>query len=158
MFKISTAIIKGQVPGVTLAHLIHFYKSELQIQSVSSVSVNSNTISFSNNLYKFIINRYSNKFSSFSSGQIKIADTGKEFIIDLEANMTRLFLNTGIIAIAVTCFFLFGSGFNVFPLVLGLIVFVLLTLIGYIFTKASFPVYFVNLRNKIQQELELMKE
>jgi hypothetical protein len=158
MFKTSTVIIKGQVPGLTLSHLLNFYKRELHYQNVSHISTTDNTLAFSNKVYKFVINRYANKFSSFSSGQIRIEDSGNEFIIDLRANMNRLFINAAIIAVAATFFFLFGSGFNAFPFIIGATVFTLLAILGYIITSVSFPIYFVTLRNKVQQELEMMNK
>ena len=157
MFKTSTSIIKGQVPGATLAHLLHFYKAELNCQSVSHISIKGNTLYFSNKVFKFVLNRYANKFSSFSFGQIKIADTEKEFIVYMEANINRLFINTGMIAGIITTFSLV-TGFNVFFLIIGIGIFVLLTMIGYAGTYIFFPVYFTSLRNKIQRELEMMRK
>jgi hypothetical protein len=157
MFKTSTSIIKGQIPGVSLSHLLNFYKRELNYQNVSQIKISGNTISFSNKIYKFIINRYTNKFSNFSFGQIKIIESEKEFIVHMQANMARLFINVGIIAFTLTLFLLLSSGFNVITFLLGIGIFALLTIINNAITNISFPVYFINLRNKIQQELEIMQ-
>lgn len=158
MFKTSTSIIKAQIPGITLSHLLNFYKRELNYQSVSHTAIRENCLSFSNKTYKFVINRYANKFSSFSNGQIKITDTENEFIIQMQANMTRLFINTGIIAGAMALFFLGNAGFTLFSLSIGIVIFIVLSILGYAITMISFPVYFVNLRNKIQEELEAMQK
>ena len=156
MFKTSAVIIKGQFPGLTLSHLLHFYERELHYQNVSHSSVAGNVITFSNNTFKFVINRYANKFSSFSTGQITIEDSANQFVIYFQASTKRLLINAGIIAITATFFLLFDAGFNAFTIIAGALVFVLFIITGYVITSVSFPVYFVRLRNRVEEELEMM--
>ena len=155
MFKASTHFIKGQIPGATKNDLINLYKRELELQSVNNISTSVDTISFANNSFKFVLNKFANKFSSFSQGQIKIVDEADEFGIYFQADLTRLFTSAGLIACIATLFFLFSSGFDTFPLIVGLVIFVLLTVIGFISTSVSFPVYFTSLRNTIERELQI---
>lgn len=157
MFNSSTYFIKAQVPGLTIAHLLNFYKRELHLQQVSDVHVTGNRIDFTNNNFKLVIDRYANKFSSFSSGHIIINDEDDKFVIRLHASMKKLWVNAAVFALIAGSFILFDDGFSIFPLVFGGAIFVLLTIIGFVITQVSFPVYFVRLRNKIQQELEAMK-
>jgi hypothetical protein len=154
MFKISTAFIKGQIPGVTLDQLIRIYKRKLEDQSVSRISVNNGIIYFSNDSFKIVLTRYSNKFSSFSNGSIKITDTETEFVVCLQASLTRLFISAAFIAGIPTLFLLLSAGLNIFPLVVGLVIFSLLLIVGYISANISFPVYFTGLRNDIERELQ----
>ncbi|MGE5107617.1 MAG: hypothetical protein ACM3H8_08735 [Sphingobacteriales bacterium] len=138
---------------MTKEQLLNFYRAELEAQSVSHISIDTDTICFTNDTFKFVLNRYANKFSSFSKGQIKIVDNEVEFIVHMHASMTRLFITAGLIAIAAILFFLFHSGFDTFTLFVGLTIFVLLSIIGYISTSISFPVYFTSVRNKIERQL-----
>jgi hypothetical protein len=154
MFTISTVFIKGQIPGTTIGQLVTRYKRELEEQSVSSVSVNADTIYFANDAFKIVLARYSNKFSGFSKGQIRIEDTGTEYIVYLEANLARLLVSAGTGAGIVVLLALFTVGFNLLLLIMGLIVFGVLILVGYIQAKIFFPVYFNSLRNNIESELQ----
>jgi hypothetical protein len=154
MFKISTYFIKGQIPGVTKSDLINCYKRELDRQSVNNISVTPDTISFKNNTFRFVLNKFANKFSSFSKGQIKIVDEVEEFGVYFQADLTRIFTSAGLTAAIATLFFIFSSGFDTFLLIVGLVIFVLLTVIGFISTNISFPVYFTSLRNDIERELQ----
>ena len=154
MFKISTAFIKDQIPGVTLNQLISIYKRTLEDQSVSHISVNADKIDFSNNTFKIVLARYSNKFSGFTNGSIEIIDTETELVVYFQARLTRLFVSAAFIAGIATLFLLLTSGFNIFPPVTGLIIFALLSIVGYISANISFPVYFTALRNNIERELQ----
>lgn len=154
MFKASTYFIKGQIPGTTQKDLVNLYKRELELQRVNNISISVDTISFKNNNLKFVPNKFANKFSSFSQGQIKILDEADEFGVYFQADMTRLFTSAGLIAAVATLFFLFDIGFNIFSLFVGFAVFVLLILIGLISASVSFPVYFTSLRNDIERELQ----
>jgi len=49
-------------------------------------------LTFSNNIFKIVTNRYANKFSSFTSGQINIEDNGSEYLAAFEADNTRTFI------------------------------------------------------------------
>lgn len=158
MFKVSTYFIKGQIPGVTKSDLINLYKRELEGQCVDNISSSADIISFSNNTFKFVLNKFANRFSSFSKGQIKIVDEPNEFGIYFQADLTRLFTSAGLMAGVATLFFLFSFGFDTFPLIIGLIIFVLLTVIGFISTSISFPIYFTNFRNNIERELQTNRQ
>lgn len=158
MFKASTYFIKGQIPGTTRNDLINLYKRELEEQNVDNISSSADTISFVNNTFKFVLNKFANKFSSFSKGQIKIEDETDEFGIYFQADLKRLFISAGLIGGIATLFLLFGTGFNTFPLIVGLVIFVLLTVIGFITTGISFPIYFTSLRNDIEKELQTNRQ
>ena len=153
MFKVSTYFIKGQLPGVTIEDLINLYKREFKIQSASNILSETDKINFSNNTFKFVIDKFSNKLSSFSNGQLEIIDEGDKYVVYFEAEWTKLFTNAGIIATIVMLYTFFSDGFGLFPFILGIVTFVLLATIGFISTSASFPVYFTNLRNDFEREL-----
>jgi len=154
MFKVSTYFIKEQIHNVSIRDLITLYKQELEIQSVNNIADNGDTIDFRNKVIKFVLNRYADKFSSFSSGQIKIVDEGNEFGVHFKANWTRMFTSAGLLAGIMTILSFFSIGFKIFCLFVGLGVFALLVIIGFISTSISFPVYFTSLRNKIERELQ----
>ncbi|HEY5408169.1 MAG TPA: hypothetical protein VIJ92_13825 [Ginsengibacter sp.] len=154
MFKVSTYFIKEQIHNVSIRDLITLYKQELEIQSVNNIADNGDTIDFRNKVIKFVLNRYADKFSSFSSGQIKIVDEGNEFGVHFKADWTRMFTSAGLLAGIVTILSFFSIGFKIFCLFVGLGVFALLVIIGFISTSISFPIYFTSLRNKIEQELQ----
>ena len=124
MFKASTYFIKGQILGATKNDLINLYKRELEIQSVNNISIRADTISFANNTFKLEINKFANKYSSFSKGQIKIIDEDDEFGIYFQADLTRLFISSGLIAGIATLIFLSSSRFDIFPFIVGLAIFV----------------------------------
>ena len=154
MFKTSTYFIKGQLPGVTQIDLLNLYKRELEEQSVNNISTNSDTIKFNNNTFRFVLNRFANKFSSFSKGQIKIVDQGNEFNVYFQAQQTRTFTSAALLAAIGTLFFLFSAGFSLLPFLIGLAIFILLIIIDYVTTNISFPIYFDSLRNSIERELQ----
>ncbi|UAY53369.1 hypothetical protein [Ferruginibacter albus] len=154
MFKASTYFIKEQIPGATISDLINLYKRALKEQSVSNISSNADTIDFTNDTFRFVLNKFSNKFSGFSQGQITIVDEEDEFGVYLRATSTRLFKSAGIIAAVIILFSLLNSEFTIFPFIIGLVVFILLVITGLVYTSIFFPVYFNSLRNDIERELE----
>lgn len=154
MFKLSTYFIKGQIPGIAKSDIIQFYKKELNRQSVNNISFDDDTIRFNNNSLRFVPDRFANKFSSFSSGEIKIVDEDDEFGIYFEGKLANLFKSAGIFAAIGVLLSLLGSGLNVFPLIIGFIIFILLVVSGFVSTNVSFPVYFTNLRNNIEREIQ----
>jgi len=154
MFKTSTYFVKGQIPGVTKSDLVKRYKQELEIQSVNNIVDNGDTIDFRNKVIKFVLNRYADKFSSFSFGQIKIDDEGNEFGVHFKADWTRMFTSAGLLAGIVTILSFFSIGFKIFCLFVGIGVFALLITIGFISTSISFPIYFTSLRNNIEREFQ----
>ena len=154
MFKASTYFIKGQIPGITKSDLINLYKRELGEQSVNNISTSTDAINFTNKTFRFVLDRFANKFSSFSQGQIKIVDEGNEFGIYFQGKLTRLFTFAGLMAGPATLFFLFSIKFDVSTLISGVTIFILLTGIGFILTSIFFPVYFTSLRNDIERELQ----
>lgn len=105
MFKTSTYFVKGQIPDVTKGDLIKRYKQELEIQSANNISINSDIINFRNNYFRFVIDRFANKFKSFSYGQLKIVDEGDEFGIYFEGKWTKLFTSAGTLAMIATFLF-----------------------------------------------------
>ena len=154
MFKVSTYFIKGQIPGVAKSEIIKLYKRELEGQSVNNISTDAGTISFKNNTFRFVLNRFANKFSSFSEGQIKVVDEEDKFGVYFEAKLANLFTTAGLIAAIAILFSIFSNGFNIFSLIVGLVIFILLIIVGFISINISFPVYFTNLRNNIEREVQ----
>ena len=157
MYKTSTHFIKGQIPEASVADLLELYRQELEEQSVSNIQIDGNCIKFSNETFKFVPNRYANKFSGFASGQINIEDNGTEYIVTFEADNSRTFSVAGIIAGAITLISLVRSNFDLSSLVTGLVVFGLLSVIGYGISAASFPVYFTGVRNKIERRIQSLQ-
>lgn len=92
MYKTSTCFIKGQIPDTSVFELLQLYKQELENQSISKIEIRENSLTFSNNIFKIVTNRYANKFSSFTSGQINIEDNGSEYLVGFEADNTRIFI------------------------------------------------------------------
>ena len=154
MFKTSTYFIKGQLPGVTQTDLLNLYKRELEEQSVNNISTDSDKINFTNNTFRFALNRFANKFSGFSKGQIKIVDKGNEFNVYFQAELKRIFTTAALLAGVGTLFFLFILGFGLFPFMIGVTIFILIIIIDYISTSISFPVYFKSIGNRIERELQ----
>ena len=154
MFKTSTYFFKGQLPGMTQIDLLNLYKSELEEQSVNNISTNFETINFTNNTFRFALNRFANKFSSFSRGQIKIVDEGNEFNVYFEGELTRMFTSAALLAGVVTLFFFFISGLSLFSFLVGMAIFILLLIIDYTTTSIFFPVYFKSVGNRIERELQ----
>ncbi len=154
IYKTTTSFIKGQTPGISVDKLVTLYKRELETQNVNHISSSGDTISFSNNIIRFLLDRYSNKFSGFSNGEIKISDEGDEIWIYLRASVTRTFISAGMLAGICILFSLFASAGLLIPSALGFIVFIILVGTGYLSTIISFPVYFTSLRNRIELELQ----
>ena len=154
MFTSSTYFIKGQIPRATKEDIIKLYERELETQAVSKISTSVDSISFANNTFKFVLNRFANKYSSFSKGQIRFEDQGNEFGVYFQADITRIFTSAGLMAGITTLFILVGSGFHIYAFIVGIVIFILLILIGFISTSISFPVYFTRLRNDIERELQ----
>ena len=154
MYKTSTYFIKGQIPNTSSTELLQFYKQELEDQSVSNIQLDGNILTFSNDNVKFVANRYANKFSSFTSGQISIEDNSSEYLVIFEADNSRTFTVAGIISGAITLFFLIISNFDLSSLIIGLIMFVVVSVVGYGITIVSFPIYFTSIRNDIESLIQ----
>jgi hypothetical protein len=153
MYQTSAAFIKGQLHGATINKLLELYKRELDGQNISDISTTLNTIHFSNDILNFSLSRYAYKYSKFSYGEIRIEETEEEYIVYLKANMKRLFITSAIWGAGFSLIALMQSGFNLFPLILGLIIFCVFIIAGYI-SILFFPVYFESLRNNIERELQ----
>ena len=139
---------------MTESELLNLYKRELEEQSVNNISTTADTINFTNNTFRFVLNRFANKFSSFSKGQIKIVDEGDEFGVYFQAELARMYSSAALFAGVGTLFFLFSSGFNMVPFLVGVAIFILLITIDYVSTNIAFPVYFESIRNNIERELQ----
>lgn len=154
MYKTSTYFIKGQVPDTSVFELLQLYKQELENQSISKIQIRDNSLTFSNNIFKIVTNRYPNKFSSFTCGQINIEDNGSEFLVAFEADNTRTFIVAGMIAGAVTLISFVNSNFDLSSILIGLFIFAVLSGIGYGISTVSFPVYFTAVRNEIERRIQ----
>ena len=154
MYRTSTYFIKGQINGTTKEDLIKFYVSELEEQSVSDIVVQDNRIQFSNNIFRFVLNRFANKFSSFSEGEIEIAENETEYIIYLRSKMNRLFIKAGLNSLIIMLLASLSLGSWLITFILGLIIFIFLLITGLISDYVFFPVYFTNVRNDIERKLQ----
>jgi hypothetical protein len=154
MYKTSTYFKKGQIPDTSVTEILQLYKQELEDQSVGNIRIDGSTLTFSNGTFKFVANRYANKFSSFTSGQINIEDNGSEYLVRFEADNSRTFTVAAVIAGAVTLISLITSNFDLSSLIIGLITFALISGIGYGVSTVSFPVYFTKMRNDIERMVQ----
>lgn len=154
MFKTSTYFIKGQIPGVAKEDLINLYQRELDEQSVDSILVDQDTITFYNRTIRFVLNRFANKYSNFSEGLINIKESNTEYGIYFQASWTRLFKSAALIAVIPILLSLLAFGPNLFTVIEACTIYIFLVIFGYINTSLSFPIYFTNVRNFIEKELQ----
>ena len=155
-YKISTAFIKAQTPGLTINQLTRFYYAELEKQNVSSIITASgaHTLDFTNDNLKLVFNRYANKFSCFSKGRIEIVDEGTEFAIYLNADTRRIFVNAAIYGAVSQLLMLILVRFELFLLFIGPAFFAAGIISQLIWLSGFFPVYFIRLRNDIERVLQ----
>jgi hypothetical protein len=154
MYKTSTTFKKAQTPGIDIPVLLDLYKQELEYQSVTDIKVNDNNIKFKDRFFKLVERGAPQKFLNFSSGQILIEETDLEYIVTLTADMSKLFIRAGIGAGIVIIFLAVCGLVNTGTLFFGLFVFVILFCLPYLLTVTFFPVYFTNLRNRIEKVLQ----
>jgi hypothetical protein len=154
MYTTTTYFIKEQIPGATITELLHLYKEEMLSQHVPHLSITGNRLSFSNKNLSSVSNRHANKWASFTSGHISIEDTGDKYVVLLEGDISRTFIMVGIIAGIITLYLFINSAFDTSTLLVGIIVFAVLSGIMYGITAVSFPPYFKSIRNEIERRLQ----
>ncbi|HNL05956.1 MAG TPA: hypothetical protein PKH93_00200 [Chitinophagales bacterium] len=154
MYKISTVFIKAQIPEATLDGIIKLYINELKNQSVDNISVKDNTILFSNDLIRLYTNRWADKFWHFSTGQIKLVDENKKFVIYLTADTSRAYKVAGIPSIIICSIFLLLLGVQIVPFFLVFCFFSFNILAHLISLYVFFPIYFESVRNDIEKRFQ----
>ena len=153
MLRTSTAFVKDQIPGASIPLLLNFYQQELEYQRVHSITVAEDTLYFSNRAWAIGRTRFGNQYFCFSSGQIRIQDTGNEYNVFLEGNLSRIMVLGGTLASICTLSALIASGFNLIAIALGVLIFLLVSVVNYVYTRLFFPVYFTDLRNEMEESI-----
>lgn len=151
IFKLSTFYIKAQLNNTTIYDLINLYERELQEMQVTSIQKENNVLYFSNHLLNVA---QGNRFSVFSHGRLDIADTGMEYIVTLKANIARIFVLPGIFAAVAALLELMALGFQYHAFLFAGAVFIILTIIRFVYASIALPIYFTNLRNRLERELQ----
>ncbi len=154
MFRASTVFIKAQNPAASIPLLLDFYQQELEYQRVHNISVSDDTVYFSNRPWAIGKSRFGNQYFCFASGRIRIEDTGNEYNVYLEGDLSRIMWLGGTLASICALTALIASGFNLIAIALGVLVFLLVSVVNYVYTLLFFPVYFVDLRNEMEQSLQ----
>jgi hypothetical protein len=154
MLRASTSFVKAQIPGASIPLLLNFYQQELEYQRVHSIAVSGNTLYFRNRAWAIGRTRMGNQYFCFSSGRIQIQDTGNEYSVFLEGNLSRIIILGAVIAGVCALSAFIASGFNWIVVGLGVLIFLLVSVINYIYTLFFFPVYFADLRNEMEESLQ----
>ncbi|HLZ87471.1 MAG TPA: hypothetical protein VKQ52_09535 [Puia sp.] len=154
MFRASTSFIKAQIPTASLPLLLDFYKQELEYQRVHSITVSDDAVYFSNRDWSIVGSRFGSQYFCFSTGRILIQDTGSEYHVLLEGDLSRIMWLGGTLAAVCGLATFFASGFNLIAIALGLLIFLLVAVINYVYTLLFFPVYFTSLRNEMEESLQ----
>jgi|GEM_PF-2012273 len=153
MLRTSTAFVKDQIPGASIPLLLNFYQQELEHQRVHSITVTKDTVWFSNRPFGIGRTRFGNQYFCFSSGYIYIEDIGNEYRVIFEGNLQRILVLGGTLAAVCALSAFIASGFNWIAITLGLLIFVLVSVVNYIYTRLFFPVYFNDLRDEMEESL-----
>ena len=154
MLRTSTAFIKTQIPDASIPLLLNFYQQELEYQRVHSVTLSEDTLYFRNRLWAIGQTRFGNQYFCFSYGKISIQDTGDEYSVRLEGNLSRILLLGGTLAGVCSLIAFVASGFNLIVIALGVLIFLLVSVVNYLYTMLFFPVYFSDLRNEMEESLQ----
>jgi hypothetical protein len=154
MLRTSTAFTKARVPAASVALLLNFYQQELEYQRVHSITVSADTLYFSNRRWSIGRTRFGNQYFCFSSGRIRIQETGDEYQVFLEGNLSRIIVLGGSLAVVCAIAAFLVSGFNFVAIGLGVLIFLLVSVINYFYTVLFFPVYFLDLRNEMEESLQ----
>ncbi|HEY4338083.1 MAG TPA: hypothetical protein VGM89_19375 [Puia sp.] len=154
MLRTSTAFVKDQIPGATIPLLLNFYQQELEYQRVHSITVSGDTLYFRNRPWAIGKTRFGNQYFCFSSGLIRIQDSGNEFNVLLEGSLSRIMILGGTLAGVCILSAFIASGFNLIAIALGVLIFLLVSVVNYVYTRLFFPVYFTDLRNEMEESLQ----
>ena len=157
MLRTSTTFVKAQIPAATLPLLLNFYQQELEYQRVHEITVADDAVYFSNRSWRLGNTRFGNQYFCFSRGKILIQDTGAEYNVFLEGNLSRIMVLGGSLAGICALAAFVASGFNFFAIALGLLIFLMVSVVNYIYTLLFFPVYFTDLRNEMEESLQNLR-
>lgn len=154
MLRTSTAFVKDQIPNATIPLLLNFYQQELEYQRVHSIVVTEDSVLFENQPFALGKTRFGNQYFCFSTGTIYIQDTGSEYKVLFYGSLKRILLLGGILAAVCAISAFIASGFNWIAIALGVLIFLLVSVINYVYTLLFFPVYFTDLRNEMEESLQ----
>jgi len=157
MLRTSTTFEKSQIPGASIPLLLNFYQQELEYQRVHSIAIAGDTLYFRNRPWAIGRTRFGNQYFCFSSGRIRIQDTGNEYNVFLEGNLSRIMLLGGTLAAVCALTAFIASGFNLIAIGLGVLIFLLVSVINYCYTLLYFPVYFTDLRKEMEESLQNLR-
>ena len=154
MLRTSTTFAKAQIPSASVPLLLDFYQQELEYQHVHNITVSEDAVYFSNRTWSLAGTRFGNQYFCFSSGKIRIQETGDEYNVFLEGDLTRIMMLGGALAGFCALAAFLASGFNMIAIALGVLIFLLVAVINYMYTLLFFPVYFTDLRNEMEESLQ----
>jgi hypothetical protein len=154
MLRTSTVFTKTRIPSASILLLLNFYQQELEYQRVHSITVTEDTLYFRNRPWAIGRTRFGNQYFCFSSGKIRIQDNGDEYNVFLEGSLTRIILLGGTLASVCTVSAFIAAGFNWIAIALGVLIFLLISVVNYVYTLLFFPVYFADLRNEMEESLQ----
>lgn len=157
IYHTSTYFIKAQMPGTSLQDLLLLYQDELENEGAANIAKEEDTVLFSNRGFRVIYND-NGRFSSFSKGEIRITDTGVDYVVDFRGSRGGiLFPMMIIMAVILLVFALMpGSGLSGSDILIVVVVaggFGLAAFIRFLYMAVRFPVYFETLRNRIEQHV-----
>lgn len=153
MLRATTHFDKAQIPGASIPLLLNFYQQELEYQRVHSITVTGDTLWFSNRPWGIGKTRFGNQYFCFSAGYIFVEDTGNEYRVIFEGSLRRILVLGGTLAAVCALSAFIASGFNWIAIALGLLIFLLVSVVNYIYTRLFFPVYFTDLRDEMEESL-----
>ncbi|MBS1566383.1 MAG: hypothetical protein JST39_18515 [Bacteroidetes bacterium] len=152
MYSTSTFFIKAQVPSLTREELLLLYRDELENENETNVVHHEGIVSFSHEGWRSTFNGPYGQFFFFRRGEIRITETPTEYIVNFVAKGKIFFiLMPFIIIIGLALLQLTHSG-TIF-IVLGIAIALFFTIARKLHMIFSFPVYFVRLRNRIEQHV-----
>jgi len=154
MLRTSTAFVKDQIPNATIPLLLNFYQQELEYQRVHSIAIRENELHFENRPFAIGKTRFGNQYFCFSTGMIQIQDTGSEYNVTFEGSLKRILILGGTLAGVCALSAFIASGFNWIAIALGILIFLLVSVVNYVYTLLFFPVYFTDLRNEMEESLQ----
>jgi len=157
MLRTSTAFEKSQIPHASVPLLLNFYQQELEHQRVHSIAISGDTLYFRNRPWAIGRIRFGNQYFCFSSGWIRIQDTGSEYNVFLEGSLSRIMMLGGTLAAVCALTAFIASGFNLIAIGLGVLIFLLVSVINYFYTLLYFPVYFTDLRKEMEESLQNLR-
>lgn len=155
MLRTSTVFDKARVPGASIPLLLNFYQQELEYQRVHQAwQVGEDSVHFVNRSWGIGRTRLGNQYFCFSTGYILIEDSGNEYRVFFEGSLQRILVLGGTLAAVCTLSAFIAAGFNWIAVALGALIFLLVSVINYVYTFLFFPVYFTDLRNEMEESLQ----